>query len=82
MDCDKGGSLMSVARRGVCTALVAVVTALGLLAGAGSALATVGVATPFGYTGKEQKFKVPVGVTSIEVNAVGSQGGPSLGKGG
>jgi Glycine rich protein len=63
---------MSAARRGVWTALVAVVTALGLLAGAGSALAEE---AKFSYTGNEQQFKVPAGVTSIEVTAIGASGG-------
>jgi hypothetical protein len=43
-----------------------------VLAGAGSALAET---KAFAYTGKEQEFKVPAGVTSVNVVAVGSQGG-------
>ncbi len=45
--------------------------ALGLL-GAGSALAAE---AKFSYTGAEQEFTVPAGVTSIHVVAVGSEGG-------
>jgi hypothetical protein len=63
---------MSVARKGVWTSLVAVVCAVGLLAGAGSALAET---KTFGFTGAEQKFPVPAGVTSVHVVAVGSEGG-------
>jgi hypothetical protein len=69
---DKEDSLISVARKPAGAALVTVVCALGLLAGAGSALAAT---KTFTYTGKEQEFKVPAGVTSIEVVAVGSEGG-------
>jgi hypothetical protein len=63
---------MSIARKGVWTALVAVVCAVGLLAGAGSALAET---KTFKSTGKEQEFKVPAGVTSVSVTAVGAKGG-------
>jgi hypothetical protein len=52
--------------------LVAVVCAVGLLAGASSALAEE---AKFTFTGKEQKFTVPAGVTSVEVVAVGGAGG-------
>jgi uncharacterized repeat protein (TIGR01451 family) len=65
---------MSVARKGVWTALVAVVCAVGLFAGAGSALAET---KTFTYTGAEQEFKVPAGVTSVNVVAVGSEGSPA-----
>jgi hypothetical protein len=65
---------MSVARKGVWTALVAVVCAVALLAGAGSALAET---KTFEYTGEEQKFEVPAGVTSVEIEAAGAQGGPN-----
>jgi hypothetical protein len=44
---------------------------VGLLAGAGSALAET---KTFNFTGSEQEFKVPAGVTSVEAVAVGSQG--------
>jgi hypothetical protein len=57
---------------GARAALVAVVSAVGLLAGAGSALAET---MTFSYTGKEQEFKVPAGVTSVKVVAVGGAGG-------
>jgi uncharacterized repeat protein (TIGR01451 family) len=67
---------MSVARKGVWTALVAVVCTVGLLAGAGSALATT---KTFTYTGKEEEFKVPAGVTSVHVVAVGGAGGSGAG---
>jgi hypothetical protein len=70
---------MFVARIGARAALVAVVCAVGLLAGADSALAEE---AKFTYTGKEQEFKVPAGVTSIEVVAVGSQGESAAGLGG
>jgi hypothetical protein len=63
---------MCLARKGVWTALVAVVSAVGLLAGAGSALAEE---AKFAFTSEEQKFEVPAGVTSVEVEAVGSEGG-------
>jgi hypothetical protein len=68
----KENSLMSFARKGVRTALVAVGCAVGLLAGASSALAET---KAFTYTGKEQEFKVPAGVTSVHVVAVGGAGG-------
>src|SRR5262252_7422071 len=64
--------LMSVASKGARTALVAVVCAVALLAGAGSALAET---VTFKYTGKEQEFKVPAEVTSVRVVAVGGEGG-------
>jgi hypothetical protein len=70
---------MSVARKGVWMALVAVVCAVGLLAGAGSALAET---KTFSYTGKEQEFKVPAGVTVVHVVAIGSEGGSAGGAGG
>jgi hypothetical protein len=55
---------------------VVVIGCLGLgLLGAGSALAE---SKEFKYTGAEQEFKVPAGVTSVHVVAVGSHGGPSL----
>jgi uncharacterized repeat protein (TIGR01451 family) len=69
------GSLMSVARKGVWTTLVAVVCGAGLLAGAGSALAET---KEFKYTGTEQQFKVPAGVTSVQVMAIGGAGGSGL----
>jgi hypothetical protein len=62
---------MSVGRIGTRAVLVAAVCALVLLAGAGSALAEE---AKFSFTGKEQKFKVPAGVTSVHVVAVGSHG--------
>jgi hypothetical protein len=62
---------MPVARKGVWTALIAVVCAVGLLASAGSALAEE---VRFNETGTEQEFKVPVGVTSVHVEAVGGFG--------
>jgi len=67
---------MSLGRMGARAALAAVVCAVGLLAGAGSALAET---KTFTYTGNEQEFKVPAGVTSIEVMAVGSEGGTATG---
>ena len=70
---------MFVARIGARAALVAVVCAVGLLAGVGSALAEE---AKFTYTGKEQEFEVPAGVTSVEVVAVGSQGESAAGLGG
>ena len=70
---------MFVARIGARAALVAGVCAVGLLAGAGSALAEE---AKFTYTGKEQEFEVPAGVTSVEVVAVGSQGESAAGLGG
>ena len=75
---------MSIARKGVWTALVAVVCAVGLLAGAGSSLAET---KTFKSEGKEQEFKVPAGVTSVGVVAVGGVGGsgtanPGAGPGG
>jgi hypothetical protein len=70
---------MFVVRIGARAALVAVICAVGLLAGAGSALAEE---AKFTYTGKEQEFEVPAGVTSIEVVAVGSQGESAAGLGG
>jgi hypothetical protein len=69
---NKEDSLISFAGKPARAALIAVVCVLGLLAGAGSALAAT---KTFTYTGKEQQFKVPAGVTSIEVVAVGSEGG-------
>jgi hypothetical protein len=57
---------------GARAALVAAVCAAGLLAGAGSALAEE---AKFTFTGAEQEFKVPAGVTSVEVQAIGSEGG-------
>src|SRR5262249_10222433 len=72
----KEKSLVSGARRGVWTALVTVVSAVGLLAGAGSALATT---QAFNYTGKEQEFKVPAGVTSVGGGGVGGEGGTATG---
>jgi hypothetical protein len=74
---------MSVARKGAWTALGAVVSAVGLLAGAGSALAET---KTFTSTGAEQQFTVPAGVTSVHVVAIGSGGGattaPASGRGG
>jgi hypothetical protein len=70
---------MFVARKGPGSALVAVVCAVGLLTGAGSALAEE---AKFTYTGKEQEFKVPAGVTSVNVVAVGSHGESAAGLGG
>jgi adhesin/invasin len=52
-------------------ALIALVCCGLLAASAGSALAEE---AKFSFTGKEQKFKVPAGVTSVHVVAVGSQG--------
>jgi len=71
--------LMFVASKGARTALVAAVCAVGLLAGAGSALAEE---AKFAYTGKEQEFKVPPGVTSVNVVAVGSHGESAAALGG
>jgi hypothetical protein len=34
----------------------------------------------FTYTGKQQEFVVPTGVTSVHVEAVGAQGGPAAGE--
>jgi Glycine rich protein len=56
------------------TALIGALAALGVLATAPSALATT---TTFNYTGQEQQFFVPDGVTSIHVVAIGSLGGAS-----
>jgi hypothetical protein len=47
------------------------VCAASLLAGAGSALAEE---TKFTFNEKEQEFKVPAGVTSVHVVAIGSEG--------
>ena len=63
---------MSVGRIGTRAVFVAVVCAVGLLAGAGSALAEE---AKFAFTEKEQEFKVPAGVTSVHVVAVGGAGG-------
>jgi hypothetical protein len=73
---NKGDSLISVAGKPARAAPVAVVCAVGLLAGPGSALAET---KTFTYTGKEQEFKVPAGVTSLEVVAIGSEGGTATG---
>ena len=51
--------------------VIACCCGLGLL-GAGSALAEE---AKFGYTGAEQTFVVPAGVTSVQVVAIGSEGG-------
>jgi hypothetical protein len=52
---------------------IALVGCLALgLTGAGSALAET---VTFKSTGKEQEFKVPAGVTSVHVAAIGSEGG-------
>ena len=67
---------MSVATRGVWTTLVACACALGLLAGAASALAEE---AKFTFTGTEQEFKVPAGVTSVHVVAVGGAAGKGWG---
>jgi uncharacterized repeat protein (TIGR01451 family) len=55
---------------GVCAALASLIC-VGLLGGAGSALAE---SEGFKYTGAEQEFKVPAGVTSVLVEARGSEG--------
>ena len=47
------------------------------LPGASSALATVGVEEKFTFVNHEQEFKVPAGVTTLRVEAVGSEGGTS-----
>jgi hypothetical protein len=60
---------------GAGAALLAAVCAAGLLAGAGSALAEE---AKFTFTGAEQEFKVPTGVTSVEVTAVGDEGGTAV----
>jgi hypothetical protein len=77
---NKEVSLMSVARS-VWTALVAVVTAVGMLAGAGSALAESKSFTTKGC----ETWEVPAGVSSVGISAVGAAGGagnPSGGAGG
>src|SRR5262249_41547533 len=68
------GKLMCIRKIGVRAALVAVVSAVGLLAGAGSALAET---KTFTYTGAEQEFEVPAGVTGVTIEAAGAQGGES-----
>ena len=55
---------------GVCAGLVLVVA--GVLGFSASAFAET---VTFNYTGAEQEFKVPAGVTSVNVVAIGGAGG-------
>jgi hypothetical protein len=61
---------MAVARKGVWTALLAVVSAVGLLAGADSALAETKTFTAQGC----EKWEVPAGVSSVAIQATGAAG--------
>jgi hypothetical protein len=61
---------MSVARKGVWTALVAGVSAVGLLAGADSALAETKTFIAQGC----EKWEVPAGVSSVAIQATGAAG--------
>ncbi|ODU27311.1 MAG: hypothetical protein ABT15_01400 [Pseudonocardia sp. SCN 73-27] len=76
----------TIRRRVGCVAGGAVIAAGLLLPGAGIAAAadgtcaTAGTTTTctFGYTGTEQTFTVPPGITSVQVTAVGAGGGQSI----
>jgi hypothetical protein len=72
MERNREESLTSVARRFFWMALVAVVCWVGLLVGAGSALAET---KTFAKQGCE-KWEVPAGVSSVAMRATGAAGGP------
>jgi len=58
-------------------ALAAAVGAAGLAAGLPQAALAAPLSTTFTYTGAEQTFTVPAGVSSLQVAAVGAAGGSS-----
>jgi len=62
----KRGQVRTLARCGVC--------AVAVLAGAGVSVATAR-ADSFGFTGGEQAFVVPAGVTAVQIDATGAPGG-------
>ena len=66
---------MSIGRTGARAAFAAVGVLVAMALGAGSALA---VEAKFGYTGAEQEFTVPAGVTSVHVVAIGGAGGAAF----
>src|SRR5271165_2925824 len=79
-----GGPLMSV--QVIARLRLAVIALVGCLALGltGAARASAEETVTFNYTGGEQEFKVPAGVTSVHVVAVGSEGGtdPGAARGG
>ncbi len=66
-------------RLGCATALVFAAGAVAVTSGATEAVAQGPTSVPFSYTGGAQTWTVPTGVTSVQVTAVGAQGGGSYG---
>jgi len=77
-DASRDGALARVPRarrRLVLSLAAAVAVALASLLGSSSALAAGKITKTFHYTGEEQTFTVPAGVSGVEVLAVGGSGG-------